>query len=89
MMRQINVCPVCDSTGSKVIDSRVQNDGTRMRMHECPKCGYHWQTIEMCRADYMDLEDRVKSQLKEELGVTSKYLEDLIRRLQTMSQTLK
>ena len=40
-------CPVCNSTETKVTDSRVINDGFSIkRRRECDKCGYRFSTRE-------------------------------------------
>ncbi len=40
-------CPVCRSRETKVIDSRLSNDGLIIRRRrECVKCGYRFSTLE-------------------------------------------
>jgi len=40
-------CPVCKSKETKVVDSRVANDGmTIRRRRECTKCNYRFSTLE-------------------------------------------
>ena len=40
-------CPVCKSKESKVIDSRLAQDGMAIRRRrECEKCGYRFSTFE-------------------------------------------
>lgn len=40
-------CPVCNSTETKVTDSRVTNDGISIkRRRECDKCSYRFSTRE-------------------------------------------
>lgn len=40
-------CPVCNSTETKVTDSRVINDGFSIkRRRECDKCSYRFSTRE-------------------------------------------
>lgn len=40
-------CPVCKSTETKVIDSRLSSEGFSIRRRrECLKCGYRFSTLE-------------------------------------------
>lgn len=40
-------CPVCNSTDTKVVDSRVTQDGYAIRRRrECMKCQYRFSTVE-------------------------------------------
>ncbi|ANS78344.1 Ribonucleotide reductase transcriptional regulator NrdR [Serinicoccus hydrothermalis] len=40
-------CPFCRHTDSKVVDSRVQEDGTVIRRRrQCPECGRRFGTVE-------------------------------------------
>lgn len=40
-------CPVCNHQDTKVIDSRVVNEGSSIRRRrECEKCGYRFSTTE-------------------------------------------
>lgn len=38
-------CPSCKSENYKVIDSRVQKDGTRRRRYYCKDCTERWSTL--------------------------------------------
>ena len=40
-------CPVCNYRDTKVVDSRVTNEGASIRRRrECEKCGYRFSTTE-------------------------------------------
>jgi Predicted transcriptional regulator, consists of a Zn-ribbon and ATP-cone domains len=47
-------CPRCKEIGTKVIDSRVIEDGFSIRRRrECSKCGYRFTTYEKLELDIM------------------------------------
>ncbi len=47
-------CPVCGNEDTKVIDSRIANDGLGIRRRrECEKCGHRFSTVE--RMELLDL----------------------------------
>ena len=39
------ICPLC-RTRLRIIDSRLYDDNLRIRVYECPKCGYRESTEE-------------------------------------------
>lgn len=40
-------CLRCGSTNSRIIDSRMMDDGSTYRRHKCKDCGFRWSTIEI------------------------------------------
>lgn len=42
----VESCPVCNSPGVRVMDSRVRTSG-RSRRKRCERCGHRWSTIEV------------------------------------------
>ncbi len=64
-------CPVCDSTDTKVVDSRVSGDGFCIRRRrECEKCEHRFSTLE--EVELLDLtltkrDGRREPYLKEKL----------------------
>lgn len=49
-MRAVH-CPSCDSDDTKVIDSRVTDEGSAIRRRrECPRCGFRFTTFERMEA---------------------------------------
>mgnify|MGYP001614134213 CR=1 FL=1 len=47
-------CPACNSKNTKVIDSRITNDGLAIRRRrECEKCAFRFSTIE--EAELLDI----------------------------------
>lgn len=40
-------CPVCGCTETKVVDSRVRDNGYIARRRECMNCGRRWSTFEV------------------------------------------
>ena len=42
----VDICPWCNTSGLKVIDSRIRPNGSRIRRKECWECGYRFTTIE-------------------------------------------
>lgn len=47
-------CPICSSKDTKVIDSRVSNEGMAIRRRrECIKCNYRFSTLE--QAELLDI----------------------------------
>jgi len=48
------LCPACGNEDTKVIDSRITNDGMGIRRRrECEKCGHRFSTVE--RVELLDL----------------------------------
>jgi transcriptional regulator NrdR family protein len=54
-MKPINVCPKCHSVAVKIIDSREEADGTRIRRRKCIICGKRWSTREIHLDDFEEL----------------------------------
>ena len=53
-------CPSCGKTGSKIIDTRMEN-GYRKRKRECLSCGSRWSTIEVRMKERSNNYDRAGS----------------------------
>ncbi len=47
-------CPKC-GTDAYVVDSRMQQDGTRRRKYKCGECGTRFNTIERAAGDAVTL----------------------------------
>lgn len=42
----MNTCPTCDSTATRVLESKKTNTGGKRRRHECKACGHRWTSWE-------------------------------------------
>ena len=97
-------CPVCNHQDTKVVDSRVTNEGmTIRRRRECPKCNFRFSTYE--QVEMLDLivvkrdgrresytRDKLEAGLKKALEkrpYTRESFQNLVTQIERAIQKLK